>query len=184
MQPPLTAAALDAVLAALPVGILVLDGERRIVGGNRLAAAWAGLPGVSAMLRRPCRDIFRGGECTTDCVIRRALAGSGCASCRRALPSGRRADVAAQVLRTGAGPPLGFLLSFRAVETAAGSLTEAGRAAEATRLLAELQRQGGRRLATARALGIHKATLFRKLRRLGLPAGEQEPPPGGDAASR
>ncbi len=50
----------------------------------------------------------------------------------------------------------------------AGGLAAAGRAAEAAALMEALRRQGWNRLATARALGIHKTTLFRKLRLLGL----------------
>jgi PAS domain S-box-containing protein len=47
-------------------------------------------------------------------------------------------------------------------------LADAGRSAEAATLMEALRRHGWNRLATAQALGVHKTTLFRKLRLLGL----------------
>jgi PAS domain S-box-containing protein len=48
------------------------------------------------------------------------------------------------------------------------TLTDACRATEAQLILKTLERNGYNRLATARELGMHKSTLFRKIRRLGL----------------
>jgi len=45
---------------------------------------------------------------------------------------------------------------------------------EARLIVEALERNGGNRLATARELGIHKTTLWRKMRRLGLLASDQE----------
>lgn len=58
-------------------------------------------------------------------------------------------------------------------------LADAGRSAEAAALLEALRTHGWNRLSTARALGIHKTTLFRKLRRLGL-----DPPRADDEEHR
>lgn len=55
-----------------------------------------------------------------------------------------------------------------APERIARPLSDAGRSAEATVLMEALRTHGWNRLATARDLGIHKTTLFRKLRQLGL----------------
>jgi transcriptional regulator of acetoin/glycerol metabolism len=59
-------------------------------------------------------------------------------------------------------------LRERSPETAAGpaSLDDL----EARYLLAELERHGWNRAATARDLGIHKTTLWRKMKRLGIQA--------------
>jgi PAS domain S-box-containing protein len=55
-------------------------------------------------------------------------------------------------------------------------LANAGRSAEAATLMEALRQHGWNRLATAQALGVHKTTLFRKLRQLGLnpPRAEDE----------
>jgi len=47
-------------------------------------------------------------------------------------------------------------------------LADAGRSAEAATMMEALRQHGWNRLATAQALGVHKTTLFRKLRLLGL----------------
>jgi hypothetical protein len=61
------------------------------------------------------------------------------------------------------------LLSGRGRVTPSPAIREAARAAEAALIREALERQGFDRLATARALGIHKSTLFRKIRALGWP---------------
>jgi PAS domain S-box-containing protein len=61
------------------------------------------------------------------------------------------------VLQRTAAPPAGQ-----------DSLADACRATEAQAILAALERNDFNRLATARELGMHKSTLFRKIRRLGL----------------
>jgi len=58
-------------------------------------------------------------------------------------------------------------------------LADAGRSAEAATLMETLRRHGWNRLATAQALGVHKTTLFRKLRLLGL-----KPPRADDVERR
>jgi len=55
-----------------------------------------------------------------------------------------------------------------AVGTRGARLREARDALDAQAIRAALGRSGGRRLAAARALGIHKTTLFRKMRALGI----------------
>ena len=47
-------------------------------------------------------------------------------------------------------------------------LREAREALDAQAIRAALERTGGNRLAAARALGVHKTTLFRKIRTLGI----------------
>jgi transcriptional regulator with GAF, ATPase, and Fis domain len=58
---------------------------------------------------------------------------------------------------------------------------QAGRSAhdlvDAQAVRAALERSGGHRAAAARALGIHKTTLFRRMKRLGIPL------PAGDGRS-
>ncbi len=51
---------------------------------------------------------------------------------------------------------------------AAERMADQMRAAEAQAIRAALERCGGNRLAAARALGLHKSTLFRKIRALGI----------------
>ncbi len=58
---------------------------------------------------------------------------------------------------------------------------------DAQSILAALERNGGHRLAAARELGIHKTTLFRKMKKLGLDPGKarralSRPPPGDKPA--
>jgi transcriptional regulator with PAS, ATPase and Fis domain len=53
-------------------------------------------------------------------------------------------------------------------------LREACEALDAQAIRAALERTGGNRLAAAKALGIHKTTLFRKLRTLGIDLPEQD----------
>jgi len=60
-------------------------------------------------------------------------------------------------------------LTARGVSTArAGDMRSARELLEAQTIRKALERSGGNRLAAARELGIHKTTLFRKLKRLGI----------------
>jgi PAS domain S-box-containing protein len=63
------------------------------------------------------------------------------------------------------------------------AIRHAARAAEADLILQALQRQGFDRLAAARALGIHKSTLYRKIHALGLslPRPDGRPPRGASS---
>jgi PAS domain S-box-containing protein len=57
-----------------------------------------------------------------------------------------------------------------------GALRDARNAIEAQAIQAALDRTGGNRAAAARELGIHKTTLFRKIKALGLGAAAPAPP--------
>jgi PAS domain S-box-containing protein len=65
-------------------------------------------------------------------------------------------------------------VSGRGRVTCSPAIRDAARAAEAGLIREALERHGGGRLATARALGIHKSTLFRKIRALGLALPERD----------
>jgi PAS domain S-box-containing protein len=65
-------------------------------------------------------------------------------------------------------------LSGRGRAKSSPAIREAARAAEAGLIGEALERHGFDRLATARALGIHKSTLFRKIRALGLDLPERD----------
>jgi PAS domain S-box-containing protein len=65
-------------------------------------------------------------------------------------------------------------LSRRGPGTPSVAIREATRATEAGLITEALERHGFDRLASARALGIHKSTLFRKIRALGLPLPERD----------
>jgi PAS domain S-box-containing protein len=69
-------------------------------------------------------------------------------------------------------PP--HFLPRRGRATPSPAIREAARAAEAGLIREALERHGFDRLATARALGIHKSTLFRKIRALGLALPERD----------
>jgi PAS domain S-box-containing protein len=69
-------------------------------------------------------------------------------------------------------PP--HLLARRSAGAASPAIRHAARAAEAGLITEALGRHGFDRLATARALGIHKSTLFRKVRALGLDLPERD----------
>jgi transcriptional regulator with PAS, ATPase and Fis domain len=69
-------------------------------------------------------------------------------------------------------PP--HLLARRRAGAASPAIRHAARAAEAGLITEALGRHGFDRLATARALGIHKSTLFRKVRALGLDLPERD----------
>jgi PAS domain S-box-containing protein len=56
----------------------------------------------------------------------------------------------------------------QAAPTPAGRMDDHKRAAERSAILAALERCGNNRLAAARELGVHKCTLFRKIKALGL----------------
>ncbi len=58
-------------------------------------------------------------------------------------------------------------------------LDRAAREAEAQAILAALERAGGNRTQAARILGIHKSTLYRKMKRLGLEPEGSKPGPEG-----
>jgi DNA-binding NtrC family response regulator len=75
-------------------------------------------------------------------------------------------------LETGHLPP--HFLSRRGRGAAAPAMRDAARAAEGGLIAEALERHGFDRLATARALGIHKSTLFRKIRALGLALPERD----------
>jgi transcriptional regulator with PAS, ATPase and Fis domain len=66
------------------------------------------------------------------------------------------------------------LLARRGSNTSSPAIREAARAAEAALITETLGRHGFDRLATARALGIHKSTLHRKIRSLGLALPERD----------
>jgi transcriptional regulator with PAS, ATPase and Fis domain len=53
-------------------------------------------------------------------------------------------------------------------------LREAREALDAQAIRAALERTGGNRLAAAKELGVHKTTLFRKIRTLGIDLPEQD----------
>jgi PAS domain S-box-containing protein len=69
-------------------------------------------------------------------------------------------------------PP--HFLARRGRGTSSPAIREAARAAEAGLITEALRRHGLDRLATARALGIHKSTLFRKIRALRLSLPERD----------
>jgi PAS domain S-box-containing protein len=69
-------------------------------------------------------------------------------------------------------------LARRGAVAASPAIRDASRAAEAALILEALERHGNDRLASARALGVHKSTLHRKIRALGLVL------PDGDGRSR
>ena len=64
--------------------------------------------------------------------------------------------------------------SAATAHSAGGSLTEQMRAAEAHAIRAALERCGGNRLEAARVLGVHKSTLFRRIRALGIEMPEKD----------
>ena len=70
-------------------------------------------------------------------------------------------------------PP--HFLARRGAGAGSPAIRDAARAAEAALITETLGRHGFDRLATARALGIHKSTLFRKIRALGLALPGREP---------
>jgi transcriptional regulator with PAS, ATPase and Fis domain len=53
-------------------------------------------------------------------------------------------------------------------------MNDAVRAMEAQTIREALRRNGDNRLAAARELGIHKSTLFRKMKILGIPLPEKD----------
>ena len=55
-----------------------------------------------------------------------------------------------------------------AVPASRGNLSGAVRMTEAQAIRAAIERAGYNRLAAARALGLHKSTLFRKMKELGI----------------
>jgi len=57
-----------------------------------------------------------------------------------------------------------------AIDYSAGSKTAALRETEKVLITQALQRNNGNRAATARELGVHKSTLFRKIKWLGIKA--------------
>jgi transcriptional regulator of acetoin/glycerol metabolism len=73
-------------------------------------------------------------------------------------------------------PP--HFLARRGSGAASPAIRDAARAAQAALILEALEQHGNDRLATAGALGIHKSTLHRKIRALGLAL------PEGDGRSR
>jgi PAS domain S-box-containing protein len=64
-----------------------------------------------------------------------------------------------------------------ATAAAATTLAAQVRAAEEAAIRAALDRHGGNRLAAARALGLHKSTLFRKIKALGIGSAAGRGPP-------
>jgi DNA-binding NtrC family response regulator len=65
-------------------------------------------------------------------------------------------------------------LARRGLGAGSPAIRDAARAAEACLISEALERHGFDRLATARALGIHKSTLHRKIRALGLALPERD----------
>jgi PAS domain S-box-containing protein len=77
-------------------------------------------------------------------------------------------------------PP--HFLARRGRGTPSPAIREAARAAEAGLIREALEQHRSDRLATARALGIHKSTLFRKIRALGLALPKRDGRAGGRGA--
>ncbi|MCK9460725.1 MAG: sigma 54-interacting transcriptional regulator [Proteobacteria bacterium] len=70
------------------------------------------------------------------------------------------------------------LVPVSRVAARGSKMHDAVRTAEAQAIVEALERHGGNRLAAARALGMHKSTLFRKVKKLGVAL------PGGDGRSQ
>ena len=76
----------------------------------------------------------------------------------------------------------GELVPVAARHAGGRKMIETVKALEAQAIREALERNGGNRLAAARELGMHKSTLFRKIRLLGIGpsrAGRPVPRPGG-----
>jgi transcriptional regulator with PAS, ATPase and Fis domain len=76
--------------------------------------------------------------------------------------------------------PESFVARAPAAARSPGDIPSAVRAAEAGAIRVALERNGFNRLAAARELGLHKSTLFRKIKALGL----ELPPRDGRSGRR
>jgi transcriptional regulator with PAS, ATPase and Fis domain len=103
---------LSSILDGLPLGVLVLDPERRVVLMNRGAEALTGLGRENAW-RVPCRYVLRASLCSQDCPALKSLAAGSTAVVEGDLINRERSKIfvrlTCSVLRDAGGGLLGFL---------------------------------------------------------------------------
>ena len=107
-----TPLALSLILDELPLGVLVLDPDRRVVLMNRGAEALTGL-GRDQAWRVPCRHVLRTNLCQQDCPALRVIQEGGTAVAEGDLINRERSKIyvrlTSSVLRDENGALLGFL---------------------------------------------------------------------------
>lgn len=180
----LTPEQLAAVLDALGDAVFTIRSDYTITQFNRSAERLTGFARGEVIGRR-CYDVFRTRHCRRGCLMSQALHSGQELSGRQSMGTRQRGetDVAltAAPLRDAAGQVIGGVKVFRSA--ANGTAAEPDRAPPPARgrhlpILAAyerraiedvLERVGGSPIAAARELGISRTTLWRKMRRLGIP---------------
>jgi PAS domain S-box-containing protein len=181
----------EAILDALGEGLFSVDGDWRITRFNKAAERITGFSAEEAVGEH-CWNIFRTDVCESGCVLREVLSGGGRSRSRREvtiLDSENRevpVEVSAATWLDDEGRMIGGVETFRDLSEVAalrdalrqGTLPALGTVdpeAERASITAALERHGWNKVRAARALGISRATLWRKMRALGIPL---RPPEG------
>lgn len=165
------------ILASLAEAVFTVDGAWRITSFNRGAERLTGRARRDVLGCR-CYEVFRSSLCAAECPLKSALAAGDAAGqvMRRAVmvtSLGQQVPVAvsAAVLRNCKGVVLGGVETFqdlRRLDEGKVGMDRAVHACEAQTIIAALYRNKNNRAATARELGIHKSTFFRKIKNLGI----------------
>lgn len=170
----------DVILDALPLPLLVLDEACRVIRFNRPAERLTGHY-RSKVVGRSCAEVLAATPCDEQCPIRRVL--STGAICHQSPLSLRNADghrVAVGVLASPLPGPRGRTVGVVALLAAPASRPGGAASAQvqpwATRKQAQerlavkeaLHLSGGNIARAAQLLGVHRSTLWRKIRRLGV----------------
>jgi transcriptional regulator with PAS, ATPase and Fis domain len=166
----------DDILASMAEAVFTVDGAWRITSFNHGAEVLTGRPGRDVLGSR-CYEVFRSTLCAAECPLKKALAaGAGTGLVRRAVMVNGRGQqvpvtVSAAVLRDCKGVVVGgveTVQDLRRLDEGKIGMDRAVQACEVQTIIAALSRNKNNRAATARELGIHKSTFFRKIKNLGI----------------
>jgi PAS domain S-box-containing protein len=171
----------QAVLRCVADGVFTVDCDWRITSFNRAAERISGVSAERAIGMR-CSDVFHADICGRRCAIRRTLE-TGCEVIDQpARILDRRGhsvpiSISTAVLRDPDGALLGAVETFRDLSTEGAAARPADavpplRRSEADTIRSALHRHQGRLGVVAKALGVSRTTLWRKMRAYGLRAAD------------
>ncbi|MBU0681884.1 MAG: PAS domain S-box protein [Proteobacteria bacterium] len=163
------------ILESLAEAVFTVDSAWRITSFNRGAEKISGKSRRDA-LGHLCYEVFRSSLCEENCPLKNAFDGDIPSVVGQAFIVNNHGQqvpvsVSAAVLRNCKHKVVGGVETFqdlRLLAQATGSMDRAVKVCEVQTIMAALHRNNNNRAATARFLGIHKSTFFRKIKTLGI----------------
>jgi PAS domain S-box-containing protein len=163
------------ILESLAEAVFTVNSAWRITSFNRAAEKISGKSRCAA-LGHFCYEVFQSSLCEENCPLKNALDGDIPNLVGRAFIVNNHGQqvpvrVSAAVLLNCKDKVVGGVETFqdlRLLTEATCSMDRAIQACEVQTIMAALHRNNNNRAATARDLGIHKSTFFRKIKNLGI----------------